>query len=142
MCIRDRLPSFSSLDTKALSFFFFEKYGKYITFELVKLEDGKWVQCGFKDRECCGYVIVARGDDIAEVIKAVKEEWPFSGRRKDKYAKGFKMAAFPLDCNLNIHSRAMELARKENKDIIMSICLLYTSPSPRDATLSRMPSSA
>ena len=25
---------------------------------------------------------------------------------------------------------------------IASICLLYTSPSPRDATLSRMPSSA
>ena len=25
---------------------------------------------------------------------------------------------------------------------IYSICLLYTSPSPRDATLSRMPSSA
>ena len=24
----------------------------------------------------------------------------------------------------------------------MSVCLLYTSPSPRDATLSRMPSSA
>ena len=26
--------------------------------------------------------------------------------------------------------------------IVVSICLLYTSPSPRDATLSRMPSSA
>ena len=29
----------------------------------------------------------------------------------------------------------------EEKSIILS-CLLYTSPSPRDATLSRMPSSA
>ena len=27
-------------------------------------------------------------------------------------------------------------------DAIASVCLLYTSPSPRDATLSRMPSSA
>ena len=26
--------------------------------------------------------------------------------------------------------------------MVMSACLLYTSPSPRDATLSRMPSSA
>ena len=26
--------------------------------------------------------------------------------------------------------------------IIVGVCLLYTSPSPRDATLSRMPSSA
>ena len=31
----------------------------------------------------------------------------------------------------------------ENKELVRSIvCLLYTSPSPRDATLSRMPSSA
>ena len=29
-----------------------------------------------------------------------------------------------------------------NKDGDGNICLLYTSPSPRDATLSRMPSSA
>ena len=30
---------------------------------------------------------------------------------------------------------------KVNKPVLMT-CLLYTSPSPRDATLSRMPSSA
>ena len=29
-----------------------------------------------------------------------------------------------------------------NGDAVVKICLLYTSPSPRDATLSRMPSSA
>ena len=27
-------------------------------------------------------------------------------------------------------------------EVILDVCLLYTSPSPRDATLSRMPSSA
>ena len=32
--------------------------------------------------------------------------------------------------------------KKENPIILYTICLLYTSPSPRDATLSRMPSSA
>ena len=34
---------------------------------------------------------------------------------------------------------------KEQEDIVKAciyFCLLYTSPSPRDATLSRMPSSA
>ena len=30
----------------------------------------------------------------------------------------------------------------EEADFPFDICLLYTSPSPRDATLSRMPSSA
>ena len=37
------------------------------------------------------------------------------------------------------------LEAKELNDILKDeygICLLYTSPSPRDATLSRMPSSA
>ena len=29
-----------------------------------------------------------------------------------------------------------------SKDVVTYLCLLYTSPSPRDATLSRMPSSA
>ena len=29
-----------------------------------------------------------------------------------------------------------------NQEILLNGCLLYTSPSPRDATLSRMPSSA
>ena len=27
-------------------------------------------------------------------------------------------------------------------EVLLKVCLLYTSPSPRDATLSRMPSSA
>ena len=30
----------------------------------------------------------------------------------------------------------------ENPDVLVSNCLLYTSPSPRDGLLSRMPSSA
>ena len=35
----------------------------------------------------------------------------------------------------------MEIAAEQN-DTMVTICLLYTSPSPRDNTLSRMPSSA
>ena len=39
------------------------------------------------------------------------------------------------------HSK--ELNQEKVKELILPyICLLYTSPSPRDATLSRMPSSA
>ena len=38
---------------------------------------------------------------------------------------------------------SMKLGLASYKDIIdIKSCLLYTSPSPRDATLSRMPSSA
>ena len=34
------------------------------------------------------------------------------------------------------------LSKQDGKIVKSYICLLYTSPSPRDATLSRMPSSA
>ena len=36
----------------------------------------------------------------------------------------------------------MDIKFVGNKRVWICICLLYTSPSPRDATLSRMPSSA
>ena len=32
--------------------------------------------------------------------------------------------------------------KRNDLNLLSNICLLYTSPSPRDATLSRMPSSA
>ena len=34
------------------------------------------------------------------------------------------------------------LSKLDHPNVVKFICLLYTSPSPRDATLSRMPSSA
>ena len=47
---------------------------------------------------------------------------------------------------LAIAGRAMLLDRETGKSWLLAAkgenCLLYTSPSPRDATLSRMPSSA
>ena len=40
-------------------------------------------------------------------------------------------------------AKPVERSRKESVILVEDIiCLLYTSPSPRDATLSRMPSSA
>ena len=38
--------------------------------------------------------------------------------------------------------REVNLANKDDVELAIECCLLYTSPSPRDATLSRMPSSA
>ena len=50
-------------------------------------------------------------------------------------AKGAKVAVFDLE-----EGGAKALAEENAGQI--KYCLLYTSPSPRDATLSRMPSSA
>ena len=43
-----------------------------------------------------------------------------------------------------LHPRAVEIARNYGVNLVVrsSCCLLYTSPSPRDRTRSRMPSSA
>ena len=60
-----------------------------------------------------------------------------SSRRTDLILRGAE----------NVYPQEIELILDSHKDIEESAdssisCLLYTSPSPRDATLSRMPSSA
>ena len=47
-----------------------------------------------------------------------------------------------LDCGLFAIAFATEFCYGNNPECYRYVCLLYTSPSPRDATLSRMPSSA
>ena len=45
--------------------------------------------------------------------------------------------------NWSFYDHQLEtLKHSKNGFDILLVCLLYTSPSPRDATLSRMPSSA
>ena len=41
-----------------------------------------------------------------------------------------------------VHKVKEEDSKKTLVELLSQVCLLYTSPSPRDATLSRMPSSA
>ena len=53
---------------------------------------------------------------------------------KEEVERGYNVTAMQLDLSQD------ESIEKLHHDIIT--CLLYTSPSPRDATLSRMPSSA
>ena len=51
----------------------------------------------------------------------------------------YELAARLYDRCLDVHLTSLNTARTLWRD---NTCLLYTSPSPRDATLSRMPSSA
>ena len=57
---------------------------------------------------------------------------------------GLLLCAFssPLIMPLNIIAISEKFINATNGQIGLIACLLYTSPSPRDATLSRMPSSA
>ena len=44
--------------------------------------------------------------------------------------------------NLTEHLKTHKKDFGSRRGLLSMVCLLYTSPSPRDATLSRMPSSA
>ena len=39
-------------------------------------------------------------------------------------------------------AESIEIYKKNNRSDLLEVCLLYTSPSPRDTAISRMPSSA
>ena len=59
-----------------------------------------------------------------------------TGETTSPYDKAWTIHASIIGLNMgNILFRGLELDQADP-------CLLYTSPSPRDATLSRMPSSA
>ena len=61
------------------------------------------------------------------------------------HAAGFQLAGAEIVAIADMNAEAAAKAAKEWKapQSYGSVdCLLYTSPSPRDATLSRMPSSA
>ena len=62
----------------------------------------------------------------------------FKKAMEDENYQGSYLPAFPIKVNQQRH--VVDVLRKAGSEF--SICLLYTSPSPRDATLSRMPSSA
>ena len=53
-----------------------------------------------------------------------------------------KVALFLATCFLSLGELEQVLAAPLSLHAQYQACLLYTSPSPRDATLSRMPSSA
>ena len=66
----------------------------------------------------------------------------FTHGEDDTYAQ---KVVFEVDKGANkieIREAVQRLFNVKVTDVHTQVCLLYTSPSPRDATLSRMPSSA
>ena len=62
-------------------------------------------------------------------------------RCKDsKFIKKINLKGYTL--NFRSKYRAADIEKKNNSIVPGGFCLLYTSPSPRDRYISRMPSSA
>ena len=75
----------------------------------------------------------------------VKNSQKYVGNGKPKYRSGWEMTFMMfLDSNDNVINWASEPVRIPYRNPLTGkmTCLLYTSPSPRDRTRSRMPSSA
>ena len=61
-------------------------------------------------------------------------------RTEDTCIPGFNMIVLDIDGTMNLSTAKMLM--KDYAAIYYTTCLLYTSPSPRDLSTSRMPSSA
>ena len=86
-------------------------------------------------------------DMISESEGAIREGGynPIRGDRVIAFAKNFLDETFPLENGA--FNKATDFEFIDSEIVVTLVdgsktCLLYTSPSPRDATLSRMPSSA
>ena len=81
-----------------------------------------------------------------EVLKVLAEEGHKKGMSVTGHIPldvGTLFDAVELGMDMFSHDRAIfSVLFPEKTKLQASSCLLYTSPSPRDATLSRMPSSA
>ena len=75
-----------------------------------------------------------------QILKVAMVMADFSGAQAEELRRA--VSFYRTDDRIEQVTRSLVEAMRERKVPEEKICLLYTSPSPRDATLSRMPSSA
>ena len=91
-----------------------------------------------------------RKTEVQDLLFSVKEQYRqlialFKSDYSDYYNLKYDITTISLEtlqASLSEKETLVEYFYGENNIYVFTICLLYTSPSPRDATLSRMPSSA
>ena len=107
---------------------------------------GRWMAAA---GSCLTVTNPATGGTVAEVSMVTRSETEAAISAAHEAMRGWR--ATPAKARAQVLRRWFDLmmAHQEDLAIIMTTeqgkalaCLLYTSPSPRDATLSRMPSSA
>ena len=78
-------------------------------------------------------------EEFSEPVDRIVSIGAFEHFRKERHAEFFQKCRelLPSDGTMLLHTIVLN-----SLPTLKEFCLLYTSPSPRDATLSRMPSSA
>ena len=90
---------------------------------------GRFIMNIFGKHSIGALIIIALDPEERSIIQR-----PLQTARRFRDARGFRVTAYFFDAYLFDKDFVIFCPRR--------VCLLYTSPSPRDATLSRMPSSA
>ena len=75
-------------------------------------------------------------------VRSNSDWWPNQLNVKILYQNSSKSDPMNRDFNYSAEFKKLDLNALKKDLYALMTCLLYTSPSPRDATLSRMPSSA
>ena len=106
--------------------------------ELINWENGRWIgqTLEVENGVCAVPDIPAKDLPYTDEVKAATDHL------YDEVSDFIPKFEWPAYAPL-VH--AINTLKKKKNAVILAhnyICLLYTSPSPRDATLSRMPSSA
>ena len=106
------------------------------TFELKKAEERAHILQG----------MIIASDNIDEVIALIKASTNAEEARQKLIAK-FSLSEVQAKAIVEMRLRQLtgleqDKLRAEYDELLSTICLLYTSPSPRDLSTSRMPSSA
>ena len=86
--------------------------------------------------------VLAKGNADQELITGVTSESGGLFSLETPHQDVFLEISFIGYETMRVDDLTFSANRAELGDIALGACLLYTSPSPRDATLSRMPSSA
>ena len=105
----------------------------------------------YQEREKSGFwvAILLNGDDVPSLTAPAPsgksntiKPYAFVSEDKDATVNEIERSLFPSENSL-VGTLAMDIKEGMfSRNIYSIICLLYTSPSPRDGLLSRMPSSA
>ena len=87
------------------------------------------------------FLILTTSDSAISHVDESLEEITVTGRKKVLVGEA-RSASEGVIGQVDIYKRPLQRPGDILEAVPGLICLLYTSPSPRDATLSRMPSSA
>ena len=109
---------------------------------VVIVDDHELVRSGVRSSLGDAVHVVGEAADIAEAVEVILDTEPDVVLLDVHLPSGTGGDVITQVTAEGNEAKFLALSVSDAADDVIGVCLLYTSPSPRDATLSRMPSSA